>query len=76
MIERYTRKEIKSIWEDKNKYSLWLKIELAAAEAMEKLKIIPKVLSFLEKRPSKLKNHLIYCCDSEKNILSAVRNPF
>ena len=42
MIERYSRKEIKSIWEDYNKYSIWLKIELAAAEAMEKLKIIPK----------------------------------
>ncbi len=42
MIERYTRKEIKSIWEDKNKYSMWLEIELAAAAAMEKFKIIPK----------------------------------
>ena len=42
MIERYTRKEIKSIWEDYNRYSIWLDIELAAAEAMEKLKIIPK----------------------------------
>jgi adenylosuccinate lyase len=42
MIERYSRKEIKSIWEDYNKYSIWLEIELAAAEAMEKLKIIPK----------------------------------
>ena len=42
MIERYSRKEIKKIWEDKNKYSIWLDIELAAAEAMEKLKIIPK----------------------------------
>ena len=42
MIERYSRKEIKYIWEDYNKYSIWLKIELAAAEAMEKLKIIPK----------------------------------
>ena len=42
MIERYSRKEIKSIWEDYNKYSLWLDIELAAAESMEKLKIIPK----------------------------------
>ena len=42
MIERYSRKEIKSIWEDYNKYSLWLKIELAAAEAMEKYKIIPR----------------------------------
>ena len=42
MIERYSRKEIKSIWEDYNKYSIWLDIELASAEAMEKLKIIPK----------------------------------
>ena len=42
MIERYTRKEIKNIWEDYNKYSIWLNIELAAAEAMEKFKIIPR----------------------------------
>ena len=42
MIERYSRKEIKNIWEDFNRYSIWLEIELAAAEAMEKLKIIPK----------------------------------
>ena len=42
MIERYSRKEIKNIWEDYNKYSIWLNIELAAAEAMEKFKIIPR----------------------------------
>ncbi len=42
MIDRYTRKEIKYIWEDYNRYSIWLDIELAAAEAMEKMKIIPK----------------------------------
>ena len=42
MIERYSRKEIKNIWEDYNRYSIWLDIELAAAESMEKLKIIPK----------------------------------
>ena len=42
MIERYSRKKLKSIWEDYNKYSIWLDIELAAAEAMEKLKIIPR----------------------------------
>ena len=42
MIERYSRKEIKNIWDDYNKYLIWLDIELAAAEAMEKLKIIPK----------------------------------
>tara|TARA_B100001248_G_scaffold209904_1_gene164086 strand:+ start:4162 stop:5460 length:1299 start_codon:yes stop_codon:yes gene_type:complete len=51
MIERYTRKEIKEIWEDKNKYSIWLDIELAAAEAMEKLKIIPNgVVKKVKKR--------------------------
>ncbi len=42
MIERYSRKEIKSIWDDYNRYSIWLEIELAAAEAMERFKIIPK----------------------------------
>ena len=42
MIERYSRKDIKNIWSDHNKYSLWLEIELAAAEAMEKFKIIPR----------------------------------
>ena len=41
MIERYSRKEIKKIWEEKNKYQIWLDIEIAAAQAMEKLKIIP-----------------------------------
>ena len=45
MIERYSRKEIKSIWEEKNKYQIWLNIEIAAAQAMEKLKLIPKGVS-------------------------------
>ena len=42
MIDRYSRKELRDIWADKNKYKIWLEIELAAAEAMEKLNIIPK----------------------------------
>ena len=42
MIDRYSRKEIRKIWDDYNKYSIWLNIELAAAEAMEKFNIIPK----------------------------------
>ena len=42
MIERYSRKELRNIWNEKNKYKIWLDIELAAAEAMEKLNIIPK----------------------------------
>ena len=54
MIERYSRKEIKSIWEDKNKYSLWLEIELAAAEAMEKLGTIPKGVASAVKKKAKI----------------------
>ena len=42
MIKRYSRKELTKIWDDYNKFSIWLEIELAAAEAMEKLNIIPK----------------------------------
>ena len=42
MIDRYSRKELRNIWADENKYKIWLDIELAAAEAMEKLNIIPK----------------------------------
>ncbi len=54
MIERYSRKEIKNIWEDKNKYKLWLDIELAAAQAMEKLKIIPRGVSKKVKSKAKI----------------------
>ena len=42
MIERYSRKEVRDIWQDKNRYKIWLEIELAAAQAMEKFNIIPK----------------------------------
>jgi len=42
MIERYARKELKNIWTEENKYKIWLNIELAAAEGMEKYNIIPK----------------------------------
>ena len=54
MIERYSRKELKEIWLDKNRYSLWLKIELAAAEAMEKFKIIPRGVVKKVKSKSKI----------------------
>ena len=54
MIERYSRKEIKNIWEDHNRYSIWLDIEIAAAEAMEKLKIIPRGVSKKVKAKAKI----------------------
>ena len=42
MIPRYSTSEMSEIWSDKNKYRLWLKIELYACEIQEKLGIIPK----------------------------------
>ena len=54
MIERYSRKEIKNIWEDKNKYSIWLDIEIAAAQAMEKFRIIPKGIAKKVKSKAKI----------------------
>ena len=41
MIERYTREEMGQIWSLQNKFQKWLDIEILAAEAMGKLKLIP-----------------------------------
>ena len=66
MIERYSRDELKTIWSDYNKYSLWLKIELASAEAMEKYKIIPKGVS--KKVRSKAKINTKRILEIEKKV--------
>ena len=55
MIERYSRKELKDIWSEENKYKIWLVVEIAAAEAMEKFKIIPKGVSSIVKKKGKIK---------------------
>lgn len=41
MIPRYTRKEMGKIWEDENKYRIWLDIEIYACEAQAQLGDIP-----------------------------------
>ncbi len=55
MIERYSRKELKDIWSEENKYKIWLDVEIAAAEAMEKYKIIPKGVASIVKKKGKIK---------------------
>ena len=65
MIERYTRKEIKDIWEDYNRYSIWLSIELAAAEGMEKLKIIPRGVVKKVKSKAKINPKRIFQIESK-----------
>jgi adenylosuccinate lyase len=41
MIARYTRPLIGGIWAEENKFAIWLKIEILACEAMQKLGMVP-----------------------------------
>jgi len=50
MIKRYSRIEMVKIWEEKNKYQIWLNIEIAAAQAMEKIGVIPRGVAAKVKR--------------------------
>ena len=58
MIPRYSRKEISEIWKPKNKFKIWLKIEILICEALNKLgkvptkslKVIKEKAKFDEKR--------------------------
>ena len=65
MIERYSRKEIKKIWEEKNKYKIWLDIEIAAAQAMEKLKIIPRGVASKVKKKAVINVDRIHVIESK-----------
>jgi len=65
MIDRYSRKELKKIWSEENKYKIWLDIEIAAAEAMEKYKLIPKGVSSTVKKKSKIKVKRIHDIESK-----------
>ena len=60
MISRYSRKELVKIWSEENKYKIWLDIEIAAAQAMEKYKIIPKGVSKIVKKKGKIKVNRIH----------------
>jgi len=42
MIERYSRPQMKRIWLDENKFSMWLKVEIAVCEAWAELGVIPR----------------------------------
>jgi adenylosuccinate lyase len=41
MIPRYTRPAMAAIWTDENKFSVWLKIEVLACEALHRLGQVP-----------------------------------
>ena len=54
MIARYSRKELTSIWSEENKYKIWLEVEIAASQAMEKIGQIPKGVSSIVRKKGKI----------------------
>ncbi len=65
MIKRYSRKELVDIWDEYNKYKIWLNIEIAAAEGMEKIKLIPKGVASIVKKKGKIKVKRIHQIESK-----------
>ena len=65
MINRYSRKELTSIWSEENKYKIWLDVEIAAAQAMEKLGQIPKGVSSTVKRKAKINVDRIHAIEAK-----------
>jgi len=65
MISRYSRKELTNIWSEENKYNIWLNVEIAAAQAMEKLGYIPKGVSATVKKKGRINVKRIHKIESK-----------
>ena len=65
MIKRYSRKELVDIWDEYNKYKIWLNIEIAAAQGMEKIKLIPKGVASIVKKKGKIRVKRIHQIESK-----------
>ena len=65
MINRYSRKELTTIWSEENKYKIWLDVEIAAAQEMEKLGQIPKGVSSTVKRKAKINVDRIHAIEAK-----------
>ena len=65
MIKRYSRKELTDIWSEENKYKIWLNVEVAAAEAMEKLGQIPKGVASIVRKKAVINVNRIHRIESE-----------
>ena len=65
MIKRYSRKELTDIWSEVNKYKIWLDVEIAAAQAMEKLNQIPKGVSSTVRKKARINVKRIHQIESQ-----------
>ncbi len=65
MINRYSRKELTHIWSEESKYKIWLDVEIAAAQAMEKLGQIPKGVSSTVRRKARINVARIHAIEAK-----------
>ena len=65
MISRYSRKELTSVWSEENKYKIWLNVEIAASQALEKLGYIPKGVSSVVKKKGRINVKRIHAIESK-----------
>ena len=71
MIDRYSRKELKAIWSEENKYKIWLDIEVAAAEIAvpERLELKNKIFQLNDKLEYFMNNLIL----SNKDLLNTFK---
>ncbi|MCK4905007.1 adenylosuccinate lyase [bacterium] len=67
MIERYTLKEMGDIWNEKNRYTKWLEVELAACDEMQKEGLVPKGIVGKIKKKAKINLDLIHAFEKSNN---------
>jgi adenylosuccinate lyase len=67
MIPRYTLPEMGAIWSDEAKYQSWLEVEIQAAKAMAKFKIIPATAARTIENKSKFSVDRINEVEAEVN---------
>ena len=67
MIERYTLKEMSNIWDEKNRYSKWLDVELAVCEGMKEHGLIPKEAVVNIKKKAKIDLRRIHALEKSSN---------
>ena len=65
MIKRYSRKQLIDIWSEENKYKIWLDVEVAAAEAMEKIGQIPKGVASVVRKKARINVSRIHKIEAE-----------
>ena len=76
MIKRYSRKQLTDIWSEENKYQIWLDVEVAAAEAMEKIGQIPKGVASVVRKKTKINVKRIHQATTKHHSIAHIKTAF